>query len=364
MLVKRLTAEKSSGLLYAFEAQNYGIPMIETRRTTLYDVARRAGVSYQTVSRVINNHPSVSPETKMRVEEAIAALDYRPNRAAQSLAGAKSRTLAMITYGLETFGPAQMVVSIEQASRQAGYDLIFTNISDYHLANLRGAIDYIRRWEVDGLLLISPVEGLDYSEIAALCGNIPITLTGTQQGIGVPSIVVDQREGTQQVTRHLLDLGHTRLCEISGPMRWFDAQERHHGWKQTLAESNIEAGMSVEGDWTTRSGYQATRSLLQRGERFTALVAGNDHMALGAIHALREAGLRVPEDVSVVGFDDAPEAAYFAPPLTTVRQDFEQVGRLGVENLIARIGHSSDAAPQTVISPQLIVRESTANPRK
>jgi DNA-binding LacI/PurR family transcriptional regulator len=336
--------------------------MSSSQRITLLDVARRAGVSYQTVSRVINQQPNVSEETKARVLQAIAELDYRPNRAAQSLAGTRSHTMIMVTYGLSHYGPAQMMVNIEYACRTAGYDLIFTNISDPQSENLQEIVDYIRRWEADGLLLITPVENLAYQDIIQWWGKRPLVLIGTKPGLNVPSVVVDQQAGTRAVTHHLIDLGHQQICEISGPLQWFDAQARHETWKQTLRDAGLTPGTSVEGYWTAESGYKAVHWLIQRGEVFTALVVGNDQMAMGAVHALRERGLRVPEDVSVVGFDDIPEASYVWPPLTTVRQDFDQLGRSGVEYLIQRIQEPLQASDQLVIQPQLIVRGSTARP--
>lgn len=336
--------------------------MTSPRRTTLLDVANRSGVSYQTVSRVINQQPNVSEETKARVLQAIAELDYRPNRAAQSLAGTRSRTLVMATYGLSHYGPAQMVVNIEQACRTAGYDLIFTNIDDAQPDSLRETIDQVRRWDADGLLLITPVESMHYEDITHLWGSTPLVLIGTKPGANVPSIVVDQYAGARAVTQHLIDLDHQHICEISGPLHWFDAQARHESWRHTLLYAGLSADCSVEGHWTAESGYQAAKQLIEQGERFTALVVGNDQMAIGALHALRENGRCIPEDVSVVGFDDIPEAAYLWPPLTTVRQDFDQLGRSGVESLMQRIQAPDFTGGQVVIQPQLIVRASTAAP--
>jgi LacI family transcriptional regulator len=333
-------------------------------RTTLLDVARRAGVSYQTVSRVINQHPNVSEDTKARVLSAITELDYQPNRAAQNLAGTRSKTMFLVTYGLSHYGPAQMMVNIEYACRTAGYDLIFTNINEAQPDSLRETIDYIRRWEADGLLLITPVRNLVYDDIISWWGARPLVLIGTRPGLNVPSVVVDQQAGTRAVTQHLIDLGHHQICEISGPLDWFDAQARHEGWRQTLLDVGLTPGRSIEGYWTSESGYNAVQWLIQRGEKFTALVVGNDQMAIGAVHALRERGLRIPEDVSVVGFDDIAESAYLWPPLTTVRQDFDQLGRSGVEYLIERIQNPSEAGDQRVIQPELVVRGSTAKPSR
>jgi DNA-binding LacI/PurR family transcriptional regulator len=332
-------------------------------RHTLRDVAERAGVSYQTVSRVINNHPYVATDTRIRVLEAIEALGYRPNKAAQSLAGRRSQTLAVITFGMDYFGPAQMVINIEHAAKAAGYDLIFSNVAEPVSEAIRSAMERIGRWQVEGLILITPVPGVEYEEIAGLHPDTPVVLMDAPLGSATPSVVVDQGYGSQLVTRYLLELGHTSLCEISGPLNWFGAVARHVTWLKTLDEAGLQPGRSIEGDWTAVSGYEAARRLLASGARFTALVVGNDQMAVGALRALREAGRRVPEDVSVVGFDDIPEACCFAPPLTTVRQDFGQLGKRGIEYLVQRIQEPDTRAEQRVIYPELIVRNSAAPPR-
>ncbi len=336
--------------------------MTDSRRNTLHDVARLSGVSYQTVSRVINNHPYVSEETRQRVQQAIEELDYRPNRAAQSLAGTKSHTLAMTTFGLNNYGPAQMVINIEQASRAAGYDLILANVNDTELTSLHTAINYIRRWEIDGLLVITPLISTNYEALQTLCGTTPLVMVGVGMGLDIPSVTVDQEEGARLITQHLIDLGHRHFCEISGSLVWFDALARHESWLKTLDRAGLTPGASIEGDWTAESGYRAARQLLENGEYFTALVVGNDQMALGAIHALRERQRRVPQDVSVVGFDDIAEASYFSPPLTTVRQDFDLLGKLGVESLIEQINNPTVTLTQHVIKPRLMLRSSTQSP--
>lgn len=333
--------------------------MSDSRRNTLHDVARVSGVSYQTVSRVINNHPYVSEETRQRVLQAIEELDYRPNRAAQSLAGTKSHTLAMTTFGLSNYGPAQMVINIEQASRAAGYDLILANVNDTDLASLHTAINHIRRWEVDGLLLITPIISTNYAALQALCGNTPVVLIGIGAGLDVPSVVVDQQEGSRAITQHLIELGHQDICEISGPLMWFDGLERHESWLNTLQAAGLTPGVSLEGDWSAVSGYEAANGLLKIGARFTALVVGNDQMAIGASHALREHGRRVPQDVSIVGFDDIPEAAFASPPLTTVRQEFDLLGKCGIECLIELINNPGAKLSQSAIQPEVILRSST-----
>lgn len=333
--------------------------MSNTRRHTLHDVARLSGVSYQTVSRVINNQRYVSEETRQRVLAAIDELDYRPNRAAQSLAGTQSHTLAVTTFGLNNYGPAQMVIHIERASRAAGYDLIFANVNDTSPVSMMAALNHIRRWEIDGMVLITPIIGPNYVEMT-LWRETPSVLIGTGINPALPSVVVDHYAGARAITQHLIALGHTRICEISGPLAWFDALERHVGWLKTMQTAGLTPGMSVEGNWTAQSGYDAIQTLLQRRVVFTGLVVGNDQMALGAMRALLERGVRVPQEVSIVGYDDIPEAAFFTPPLTTIRQAFDVVGERAIEYLIERIKDSSDAPQQHIIPPQLIARHSTA----
>jgi LacI family transcriptional regulator len=347
---------------------------------TLRDVARRAGVSYQTVSRVINNHANVADETRQRILETIDELDYHPNKAASSLAARHSQTLALITFGLDFYGPAQMVVHIERAARSAGYDLIFSNVASNIAAHvglsnssttasvksIEAAVNSIRRWQVDGILMITPILEMSYETIAkqGTSENIPIVQINGPLGAQSPSVVVEQREGSRMITQHLIDLGHRKIAEICGPLTWFDALERHKSWEATIRAAGLKGGTSVEGDWTAEGGYEAAKQVLARDTDFTALVVGNDQMALGAMRALREAGRRIPEDVSVVGFDDIAEAMFFEPPLTTIRQDFAALGKRGIETLIERIVKPELPIQQQVIYPELILRASSVPPRK
>jgi DNA-binding LacI/PurR family transcriptional regulator len=333
--------------------------MSGSRRYTMHDVARLSGVSYQTVSRVINHHPYVADDTRERVLQVIAQLGYRPNRAAQSLAGHHSHTLAMTTFGMDNYGPSQMVINIEQAARQSGYDLIFASVTDTSLDSMRTALDRLLHWEIDGLLFLMPVRGMPYDELVDLCGVTPIVLVGAEPAENTPMVFIDQQHGVTLVANHLLAAGHRAVAEICGPENWVDAHLRHEAFVQALSVGGVSVTASVEGNWTSQSGYEAALKLLNRGTKFTALFAANDQMALGAIRALNERGLRVPEAVSVVGFDDVSEAAYFSPPLTTVRQDFASLGRRGIEYLVQRISNPRTPIQQQVILPQFIQRAST-----
>lgn len=335
---------------------------MKKQRYTINDVAKDAGVSYQTVSRVINDHPSVSPETRSRVQQVIRDLGYSPNKVAKSLVANYSHTLAILTFGMNDYGPTQMVLNIERAAKNLGYDLIFSNVTQPTYSEISHALDSLSGRQVDGIVSISPVVGISYEEMMNLCQNTPIVQIDPQFGLQVPSAIVDQRYGSQLVTEHLISLGHYRIAEISGPLNWFGAIARHQQWMETLHQANLTPMMSVEGDWSARSGYQAAQRLLKDDPNFTALVVGNDQMALGAIYALHEHNLHVPHDKSVVGFDDIPEAAYFQPPLTTIRQDFNKLGEISVGYLLELIQDPETPKMQHVLYPDLVIRQSTSTP--
>lgn len=330
-----------------------------SQRTTLDDVARLANVSSQTVSRVVNNSPRVSDETRRRVQEAIRELGYRPNRAARSLATQRSSMLGIIGFGMDYYGPAQMIHNIERTARAKGYGVTLLNINAFSADVLRRAMEDLGDQTVDGLVFILPLEGICYGELQNICGDIPFVHIDAPLGVTVPSVVIDQYLGSQLVTQHLIDLGHETLCEISGPLTWNGARARHQAWLDTVAAAGLNAEFSLEGNWTAQSGYDAMCELLKIRRAFTGLVVGNDQMALGAIRALRTHGFSVPEHVSVVGFDDIPEATFYEPPLTTIRQDFGALGEQSVEYLTALINNPDTPVHQRVLYPQLIGRKST-----
>jgi DNA-binding LacI/PurR family transcriptional regulator len=331
-----------------------------TRKPTLEDVARCAEVSYQTVSRVINQHPSVADGTRARVQRAIAKLGYQPNRAARSLVTRRSNNIGIVSFGSRYYGPTQMLVHIEAASRARGFGLTFTSVDGHTLPEMSRAIGDLTGQNLDGIVMIAPIAEVDPAEIAQLCGTTPFMMIDVVPSPGVHSVAIDQIHGARLATQHLIGLGHRRVCEISGPLRWHDARLRHETWRATLGASGITPGPCVESDWTAAGGYAAAQRLLGSGVEFTALFGGNDQMALGAIRALRDAGLRVPEDVSVVGFDDVPEAAFFDPPLTTVHQDFVALGQEAVDVLTKLIGSPAAAPQQRLLYPTFVVRASTA----
>lgn len=332
--------------------------MDKSKPATMIDVAKAADVSHQTVSRVINNHPNVAPETRERVLKVIEELNYRPNRMARSLAAKQTRTLAIIAYDMSYYGPTQMVINIERAVRSAGYDMFFANIDPNASTDMVAIANRITEWSVDGALLIAPVMDIQYSQMIARLSDIPVLQIDVPYGATVPSVVINQRFGSYLVTKHLIESGHRAICEIQGPPNWHGALARHQGFRDALDEYGLQPVASVEGNWSAVSGYEATDYLLQHTQ-FTAIVAANDQMALGAMSRLSQQGLRVPDDVSVTGFDDIPESQFFAPPLTTIRQDFSALGRKGLEYLITMIEQPDVPKVQQVIDPIPVFRAST-----
>ncbi|HVO41435.1 MAG TPA: substrate-binding domain-containing protein [Aggregatilineales bacterium] len=326
---------------------------------TLYDVAAYCGVSYQTVSRVINGSPQVSAKTRHRVLEAVKILGYQPNKAARTLVTRRSSMLEVITYGSDYYGPSQMMYGVERAARQAGYRLTFASLEGIAPQEIAGVVENLGTRSVDGTVIIAPVEDPIFEQIEALYQGLPFLKIGTQVDPLTPSVAIDQAQGSRQATQHLIDLGHTCIAAIRGPEQWHDANARHTTWLATLRANGLEPGGFEIGNWSAQSGYEAAYRLCSAGIRFTALVVGNDQMALGAIRALRECGQRVPDDISVVGFDDIPEAAYFDPPLTTVRQDFAAMGQQAVAYLVQIINDPHTPAHQKLLFPKFIERSST-----
>ncbi|MEY9852372.1 DNA-binding LacI/PurR family transcriptional regulator [Leifsonia sp. EB41] len=320
------------------------------------EVAAAAGVSRQTVSRVLNDHPSIRPETRERVLTAMADLNFRPNRAARMLTTARSRTIGVLASSASSlFGPASSIDAVEQAARDAGYFVTVAHAASIDPVDLGAAVDHLGAQSVEGVIVIAPQRAVQEAMTALSLAVPSVTLHGA--GIaGDDGVFVDQVEGARLATRHLLARGHTRIAHLSGPGDWSEARARRDGYLAELGDAGRDPVVSRDGDWTAASGAAIGAELLDDPE-LTAVFSSNDQMALGLLHAARERGRRVPEDLAVVGFDDIPEAAYFAPPLTTVRQDFAELGRRGVARLVALI-EGRELAFDAPVAPVLVVRDS------
>src|ERR1700744_2604437 len=289
------------------------------RRAVMADGAKEAGVSVMTVSRGLNGFPGVAEETRLRVEEAVAALAYQANTAARVLAGGRSRTLGVMAVETDQFGPSHMLYGIESAARQAGHALSFVTLSKSG-SDMASTLHRLRASHVQGVIIVAPVRRV-IQAVTELDGDMPLVVGGGDPAIGTPTVTIDQLEGARLATQHLLDLGHRTVHHVAGPQSWIDATARTRGWADALRAAQAPGGHSVAGDWGAAKGYAAGLRL-GSDPSVTAIFAANDQTALGVIRGLHDAGRHVPEDVSVVGFDDTPESGYFLPPLTTVRQDF------------------------------------------
>jgi DNA-binding LacI/PurR family transcriptional regulator len=333
----------------------------ESRRRTavMADVARLAGVSHQTVSRVINDSAHVRPETRGRVLAAMRTLDYRPNPAARALVTGRSRTLGVVSFDTTLYGPASTLFAIEQAAHAAGYFITIVSLLAMDRASVLGAVDRLRVQGVDGILVITPQEGAA-AAVANLPAAVPVVAVEAGRPGSVPVVAVDQFAGAVSATQLLLDLGHRTVCHIAGPRDFLEAQQRVEGWRATLDAAGAQAPPLLTGDWSPRSGYEVGRRLAEDPE-VTAVFVANDQMALGVLRALHERGRSIPGEISIVGFDDIPEAQYFTPPLTTVRQDFGEMGRSSLR-LLLDLMQSGQPPSRLTIAPELIVRRSTAPP--
>lgn len=331
-----------------------------SRGPSIGDVARAAGVSSQTVSRVSNGLTNVEEKTKQRVLDAMKQLGYRPNRAARALKSGQFKSIGVIMFTLSSFGNMRTLDAIATAASQAGYSVTLIPLHDATTGTMSGAYHRLREQEVDGVVIIFEAHLLDHADIT-LPEDLPAVVIDSNSGSGYPMVDTDQAEGARFATKHLLDLGHRQVWHIGGPTSSFSAMHREESWKRTLEDAGIEAPPVSHGDWSTESGYKIGLEL-GRNPEVTAIFAANDQMALGAMRALHELGRAIPEDVSIVGFDDLEESTSFWPPLTTIRQDFHTVGRLSIENLLQQMGGTNPVDDATKVPTQLIIRKSTAAP--
>ena len=326
------------------------------------DVGRLAGVSHQTVSRVLNGQAGVAEETRARVLAAIESLGYRRNTAARALVTRRSGTIGVIASGSALFGPTSTLIAVERAAREAGLFVSVATVPRWDGPGLGRGLEHFLAQGVEGVVVVAAHDRA-VDAVRAFAAPVPVVMVGPTQPDGdLPSVAVDQVAGARLATEHLLALGHADVLHLAGPPDWIDARERAVGWRRALVAAGVRPRPPVVGDWRAGTGYRAGRELLAGGVLPTAVLAGNDELALGLLRAFAEAGVRVPDDVSVVGFDDIDGAAHFFPPLTTVRQPFGELGRQCLALLVELLA-GRPAAP-ALIAPTLVERGSTAAPRE
>jgi LacI family transcriptional regulator len=331
------------------------------KQATIYDVAEAAGVSHQTVSRFLRGFEGIRPQTKQRVVDALERLNYRPNLAARSLTTGQSHRLGALTHEIALVGPSKILQGASAAAREAGYllDIVTLDVSDR--GSIDEALELVMQHDLAGVLALASTDEMkeafettDFRVPAYIAAEEDDELSGHPSqltAVGFPALI-----------GHLASLGHRKFIHIAGPITFPSARNRAQAYKAAIAQRGLQSVGIVYGDWSAGSGYEEVGRLLPHLGA-TAIVAANDQMALGAMLALSEAGISVPEDVSVTGIDDIPEAAYFSPPLTTLRIDFAAQGRSAVQELLGQINRT-DPVRGPVLASELVPRRSTGPVRR
>lgn len=344
--------------------------MADSKRITMRGVAREAGVSTQTISRVINNHPDVAPETRLKVEEVLDRLGYRPSAIARQLIRRRSMNLGVVASGHEYYGPSGMaVVGVEQQANELGYSLMLQLLHNPDTSQIGHVVDGFLSQEVEGIIWAVPEIGDNRAWFKAHKTElrIPTVFLSMEQHPGLRVVAIDNRKGARLATEHLLAAGYRRIGFIPGPTEWWEAGERQRGWQEALSAYSIlpeEGQIAPDGDWTPAAGERGLAALLQSYPRMDAVFCANDHIALGVLKLAHELKLKVPEELGVVGFDNRPESAYYYPPLTTVAQQLNDVGSLAVRELqriiqITRHGKEAEEPGAILLQPKLVVRDSS-----
>lgn len=339
----------------------------KSTRTTIKEVASVAGVSTQTVSRVINERPDVAPDTRKKVQEVIRDLNYRPSTLARSLSQQRSYTLGVVTYGLKYIGPSLTLNGIADEANELGYMLLMKDLGDFNTKSIDGVIDALLGRQVDGIIWVAPEIDKNHAWVDERINDfpVPIIFIAMEPRKGVESVSTDNYQGAVMAVQHLLDSGRKRIGHISGPLGWWEAEERKCGWYDTLTKAGygVLEQHHVEGDWSPASGENAFIQLLETYPNMDAIFVANDQMALSVLREAHARGIRVPEQLAVVGFDNIEESAFFIPSLTTISQNFKLLGEQAIQKVVkiieAKQAHRTIVGRAGSIQPTLIIRESS-----
>lgn len=338
-------------------------------KITIKDVARAANVSTQTVSRVLNKRPDVAPDTREAIEKTIAQMGYQPSALARSLVQQKSRVLGVITVGLKFVGISLTLNGIAVQCEALGYELLLKELPRFDTPDVVPVIEALMSHHVSGIIFAGPEWNenvrIVQSQLPSFCP--PIVFLKCQPAANYTTIGIDNYGGAHTAVDFLLSLGRLRIGFIAGPLEWLEACQRKQGWEDALKNRGIPVTPQhwTQGDWNSAGGEAAFAELLQKYPQVDAVFVSNDQMALGVLHLAHARGIRVPEDLAVIGFDNLPEAAFFTPSLTTIEQPLEELGALSVKTLVAQIeSASSDVSIQTLtLKTRLVIRDSTPNVR-
>lgn len=327
------------------------------RPPSMADVAALAGVSHQTVSRVLNNSESVRSQTRERVQQAIVTLGYRRNEAARTLATRQSRLFGLITADYVSYGPSSTVLSVQLAAKEQDYLVSVAVLKEFSEGSLRGAIDRFLGQGVAGIIVSVPLEHIanELDKIEIPVPAVAVASTWPTPDSPIQRVGVNQVLGIFELLNHLKSAGVTEVAHFAGPTDWLDSQQREEAWRHGCEERGLTASTLLRGDWSANSGYRLAQQVLTETVPQSIFIA-NDQMALGASLALSESGLQVGRDILIAGFDDEPGTAFFNPPLTTIRQDYMDLGRRAVGALLGQIGGEKSTAK--LIPSRLIIRES------
>lgn len=330
----------------------------KAKAANIYDVAKAAGVSHQTVSRVINNADNIREETRQKVLDAMALLNYQPNRAARSLATAHSKLIGVLTSDAGIFSAENLRLAIDTETRAEGYFAVAVRVDGDSEESIENAVKQLKQLGIEAIIVIAP-QSLVVEVAKRVDLKLPMVTIDFIDRPDVFSVSIDNYSGARIATRHLIEHGHQKILHIAGPKNQYESLERLRGYKDEMKAQGLEPLKVVQGDWTSETGFKVGNTLASRTKEFTAIFACNDNLAVGLLHAFTSSGINVPKDVSVVGFDDAPESAYFNPPLTTMHQDFGVVGRRAVALLFEELAGVANIRREQVL-PTLTVRKSVA----
>lgn len=339
---------------------------IQKKRVTIKDVAQAAGVSTQTVSRVMNKFSYVSEDTRQRVEEVVERLGYHPSTLARSLIQQRSYTLGVVTFGLKYIGPSRTLNGVADQADTLGYMMVMKELDNFDSSRIDDVIDSLLARQVDGILWAAPEIGSNHAWLDERLESIPVPVLflAMQPRKGVSSVATDNYQGAVMAMQHLLTTGKKRIGHIAGPLSWWEAQERKRGWRETLEKAGLDASeqFCTEGNWSSASGEQAFHQLLEAYPYMDSIFVANDQMALSVLREAHRLGIRMPEQLAVVGFDNLPESAHFYPSLTTISQDLQLLGEEAVQRIVemiqARQNNQIIPAQSWFIQPNLVVRES------
>ena len=329
------------------------------RAPNIYDVARLAQVSHQTVSRVVNGHGGTRAETRDRVLQAMEELGYRPNRMARALASSRSRMIGIVISDADFYGPAGMMKAMEVAGREMDYFIVSSTIDPDSEDSVAEGVDQLLSLGVDGAVIITPRTGAVALARKAL-GSIPSVTVDSMYQVDELSVSIDNFQGGQIATEYLIGLQHRSILHISGPSSSFESTARASGYVASMRQAGLVPRI-IEGNWTAENGYEIGITLDFDAHNTTAILASNDDLCVGLLHAFWDRGIDVPRDVSLMGFDDIPYAAFMNPPLTTMRQDFPELGRRAIELLAAAMEGQRTLRPDVLV-PTLVKRSSTSSP--